>query len=333
MSSAKVVKEAVKATQTLPDSFEVDCQTVEMESVCCNFCGSKEFTTEYAAPDVRFGFTDHQFPVVTCSNCGLSYLSPRPTFETIGAFYPSRYFKGRDAAKQEKRYAAEVALLPVKEGKLLDVGCAQGDFVVYAQRQGFDADGLEVAGNAENPHGVTIHRGFDAIADETYDIVTSWAVFEHLHDPMSYFKEVSRILKPGGHFAWLVPNFASFRSRVMRHEDIPRHIYFYTPDTARAYCGKFNLEVEDILQEDSVYYGGHRKFFNYWGLKLIGRHYGPQHREKFKQHFREGKVPLLEHLYLFPWEHLDRLLHKKVSKWFAKRGQNGTMVVRARKAS
>jgi SAM-dependent methyltransferase len=42
--------------------------------------------------------------------------------------------------------------------------------------------------------------------DETFDMVVSVWVFEHLDAPGSVFAEVARVTKPGGHFVFLTPN-------------------------------------------------------------------------------------------------------------------------------
>lgn len=48
------------------------------------------------------------------------------------------------------------------------------------------------------------------LADATADIVISRSVFEHLPDPSLAFREISRILKYGGHFILLTPNLYDY---------------------------------------------------------------------------------------------------------------------------
>jgi len=42
-------------------------------------------------------------------------------------------------------------------------------------------------------------------ADESFDICTSTEVFEHVPDDIKGFREIERVLKPGGHFVFTVP--------------------------------------------------------------------------------------------------------------------------------
>lgn len=49
-------------------------------------------------------------------------------------------------------------------------------------------------------------------ADESFDLVFSEYVLEHLAQPQAVFAEVARVLRPGGRFIALAPNFWSYKS-------------------------------------------------------------------------------------------------------------------------
>lgn len=314
------------------DTFKVNDFTVEIESICCNYCGSKSHTVLFESMDHRYMQTEDTFKVAQCNDCGFVFLNPRPTLESIQAFYPAHFFTGTDTAKKQKKYALELGKLRSKPpGKLLDIGTRNGDFVKYAIDQGWEGEGLENASEAKNPFGITIHRDFSTIPKDTFDAVTSWAVFEHLHDPMHFFQETFRVLKPGGEFVFLVPNFDSPRSKLMEMEDIPRHVIFFTPKTAENFLNKAGLELVEVEQDSSIYWGGHRKYLVYLGLRLLGKRFERRHQGNLWSAYKEGKCSLGELIYLTPFEHLDRLVYRRVSKYFASRGKNGIMIVHARK--
>lgn len=52
--------------------------------------------------------------------------------------------------------------------------------------------------------------------NEAFDLVFSDNVLEHLSDPLSAFKEVARVLKPGGVFAFKTPNKWHYMPTVAR---------------------------------------------------------------------------------------------------------------------
>lgn len=312
--------------------LNIDGRKIKLEYVSCNLCGSSNVKEVLSARDERFKTSNYEFSVVKCESCGLVYLNPRPYYESMEVFYPSKFFLKRDNSEQAlNKYGEELKKINRSSGRILDIGCANGGFVCYAQKHGFKAEGLEVSKNATNPYKMIIHKLFKDVPDISYDVVTGWAVFEHLHNPMEYFKEVERVLKHGGEFIFLVPNFASYRSSTMKYEDIPRHLYFFTPLTAKLYLEEAGLKLENIEQENSIYYGGHRKFMVYLGLRLLRRPFTYRHQKNLWKSFRKGITHFVELIYLLPFEHLDRFVHRKVTKWFANRGMNGTMIVHARK--
>src|SRR3546814_5417313 len=68
----------------------------------------------------------------------------------------------------------------------------------------------------------------DVCSSDLYDVITAWAVLEHVHDPMSYFMKAASTIQSGGYFVFLVTNFDSISSRSLFREDVPRHLYFFS---------------------------------------------------------------------------------------------------------
>ncbi len=44
------------------------------------------------------------------------------------------------------------------------------------------------------------------VLDQSFDLIVSLWVLEHLQDPVTMLREVHRVLMPGGHFVFLTPN-------------------------------------------------------------------------------------------------------------------------------
>src|SRR5262249_34533934 len=76
----------------------------------------------------------------------------------------------------------------------------------------------------------------------------AWAVLEHVHDPMTYFRKANEVLKPSGLFVFLVTNFESIASRHLFVEDVPRHLNFFTRSFVRRYL---DLTGFTLLREDN----------------------------------------------------------------------------------
>ncbi|MBV8732048.1 MAG: methyltransferase domain-containing protein [Acidobacteriia bacterium] len=57
-------------------------------------------------------------------------------------------------------------------------------------------------------------------SDETFDVCVSNFVLEHVEDPQTHFREVARVLAPGGVYCFRTPNlwhYVAFISRVLPH--------------------------------------------------------------------------------------------------------------------
>jgi SAM-dependent methyltransferase len=227
-----------------------------METVACNLCGSTRHALLYRMPDRR-GYHAEDFAVVECRDCGLGFVNPRPSFAEMGAYYPQNYYEEEFAlnrAHHLKRYAREAAYLrPLERGarprSLLDVGCANGDFPRFMRARGWRVEGVEVSISSRP---ITDFKVYPQqlpdipVREPAYDAVTAWAVLEHVHDPMAYFRKAAEVTKAGGLFVFMVPNFNSLASRRLFLEDVPRHLYFFSESTVRRYLDKTGFALEKV---------------------------------------------------------------------------------------
>lgn len=102
------------------------------------------------------------------------------------------------------------------KGKILEIGCARGQFIrsVKINRPDLEAHGCDINAQAieknilENQDGV-IYRLGDAgrlpYDDSFFDAVIIFDLMEHLERPDLFLKEVRRVLKPVGLFHGYVP--------------------------------------------------------------------------------------------------------------------------------
>ncbi len=140
------------------------------------------------------------------------------------------------------------------KGKILDIGCATGDDLDLARKCGWETYGVEISQEAATAarrkgHQVFVGRLHQAAyPSEFFDAVMLWDVMEHLHDPKGTLQEINRILLPRGYLLGKALNAASVQAQVFRDKwwpgmDVPRHLYFYTPGTLRAYLEQTGFDV------------------------------------------------------------------------------------------
>lgn len=237
-----------------------------LEYVNCPICGCEETKFLYKKPDTRFFLTDFEFPVVKCKRCSLGYVNPRPVQETISYFYPEQFYsevsRGIESKFNRRRYPIQARYfkdLP-RGSKILDIGCATGSFARYlSDNFAFDVYGTDLIKPSGLHHDPTkLHFGPISelnYSDNFFDGICSWAVFEHLHDPITYFLAVHQLLKPGGQFIFLVTNLNSIFSRFAYGEDIPRHLVFYTTKSLN-YCARQSGLTTESIEHSNEIYGG-----------------------------------------------------------------------------
>ena len=104
---------------------------------------------------------------------------------------------------------------------LLDAGCSRGDpdlpALNHAHRiVGVDVDLPGLRANNIAHACVMAPMGRFPFADESFDLIVSKWVAEHLEHPEADFRECNRILKHGGHLILLTPNAYSLFTTLSR---------------------------------------------------------------------------------------------------------------------
>lgn len=235
-------------------------KTLILEHIKCDFCGCNEYHIRYRKPDTWLWLNQFEYPVVECKNCSLVYVNPRPTQDSMADFYVNEYHDNRDTEEFLKRYEYECEYLPkLTNENVLDIGCAKGDFLIFLKKKYPDISiyGIDYFSEHVNSDEIIFEQELldeSTYPDEFFDIITAWGVFEHLHTPSQYFKKVSKILKKGGKFIFLVTNSESFYGKKAFIEDIPRHTYHYSEKSLKNYANKFGFSMK-VQYDDQIWDG------------------------------------------------------------------------------
>jgi SAM-dependent methyltransferase len=242
------------------------------ECIACNLCGRDDARTLFQLRDYRLRIDDQLWNVVKCRHCGLGYVNPRPTLAESNKYYPTEYFQHRPS--MERRYARQAEYLPSRPGRMLDIGTAEGDFLAVMRDRGWSVTGIEFM-DAGNPHALEIYTApfpeSPPLPLGPFDVVTAWAVFEHLRDPRAAFRRVAELLRPGGTFVLQVPNFLSINARLARLEDVPRHLYFFTPRTLNAYARLVGLRLCRVHYVTDLHGGSGRGALRHGLTRAVGK--------------------------------------------------------------
>lgn len=137
-------------------------------------------------------------------------------------------------------------------GRLLDIGCAKGEFLSVAQRH-FEVQGVEVSLTALERARATLGARVFAgdvlearFPGETFDVITLFSTVEHLAEPVAVLRECRRLLRDGGILVVKTPNFSSLNRRFLRGGwsgyKLPEHRFFFTPGGIRRLFARAGLE-------------------------------------------------------------------------------------------
>ncbi|MCL5998213.1 MAG: class I SAM-dependent methyltransferase [Chloroflexi bacterium] len=107
------------------------------------------------------------------------------------------------------------------DARVLDIGCGHADFLapVYARSRftcGLDPDKQALDKNTTVRERIAGIAGALPLCDGVYDVVTSVWLCEHLDVPERAFREMHRVLKPGGHVVFLTPNAWNYNTWLIR---------------------------------------------------------------------------------------------------------------------
>ncbi|TME58024.1 MAG: class I SAM-dependent methyltransferase [Chloroflexi bacterium] len=198
--------------------------------------------------------TQNGLGVVRCLRCGQRYVWPIPSDADLAAIYDPAYYRGGHGSVGFSDYAA---LTPARrqmfsrhldrierlhaKGRVLDVGCATGDFLLVAARRGWEALGVDPSPAREQAQSAGLRivgRTIDDadVAPHSLDLITFWDVLEHLPDPVASLRRAQELLTPGGLVAATVPNAGTAVARLsgrrwFGYKTAGEHLQFFDPAT------------------------------------------------------------------------------------------------------
>lgn len=164
------------------------------------------------------------FRVVKCSNCTHVFCSPLPKdiYKNYQDVVDKEYLRHSKTRKLSSQFVLNVIKRYISLGKLLDIGCATGDFLAVAKDFGYSVEGLELSkwsSEIVRSKGITVHKellkSLSARLVRRFDIITMWGVIEHFQNPLQEMLYINRLLKPGGMLVIWTGDVNGIMSRIL----------------------------------------------------------------------------------------------------------------------
>ena len=195
----------------------------------CPVCGSGR---------IHYAFTKHGYALNECDKCSFLFFNPQPSDEVLAQIYDADYFLSCDSDRpaesrtELKKGTAELYLDTLKKyagpltGRLLEIGCGQGEFLTLAREAGFEVTGVEFSMDA-------VERANKKLGDKcvrcgtleeqkfqdyAFDVIVLFDVIEHVRRPLETLHEIKRLIKPDGVIFLVTPSLDSWSASLMKNE-------------------------------------------------------------------------------------------------------------------
>ena len=216
-----------------------------------------------------------RFSFFQCANCNSFVRTPQDHFS--GQDQANLYSDFQDRAKNllfariaKKRF--DLVRRYVENGKLLEIGCATGEFTKVASLCGFDVLGIDTSSNYikfAKEQGLNVKLG--SVEDVQlgtikFDAIAAFHLLEHLSDPRRFLQSLSRLVKANGFIFIITPNLDSFTDRLFgwHHPKYLQqdHVIIYSKDGMQKFFSDSGFEVSEIYSEEYP----HHLFTSLFGL-------------------------------------------------------------------
>ncbi|MDW8464028.1 MAG: class I SAM-dependent methyltransferase [Geminocystis sp.] len=225
---------------------------------------------ETSVPDEKYletytaSFNNQEYKLYHCPKCDLQWWEPLKIvpeyYEQEGEEAYAIFHTGinQTIGENHKMFFKH---MPLKSGRLLDVGCGDGVFIAEAQRRGYEVWGIDFDRKSiqvcqekrglKNTFAMTPWEFAEFCQKENlkFDIVTFFEVLEHQDRPREFLEAVKSMLKPGGWIAGSVPNRESFwtklSGRFLGNWDFPpHHLIRFNSQSLRNFLNEYSNDIK-----------------------------------------------------------------------------------------
>lgn len=230
---------------------------MELTTDTCFICGSP----------VKVHFQARGETLVKCDTCTFVHVKDKPSDEKLDAIYGEAYFshskyRDLDTLKAEEMKRLELLkkhVAPSPQTRVLDAGCANGDFIAVAK------GAYSMYGNDYSAHAIDNARRLNpeladhltagpieqqSYGENYFDAIVLWDVIEHLWSPKEVAEQLLRYLKPGGYLLISTPNigapFARLTGKYWPFMTPPEHLSFFT---RKSFKYMFEEELHATVKE------------------------------------------------------------------------------------
>lgn len=146
--------------------------------------------------------------------------------------------------------------------RVVELGCATGNFLEKLRAVGCQPEGIEPVASAAAEatiRGFSVHTGMlesTFLKPDSYDAAFAWMVIEHLVNPRETLIELKRVLRPDGCLVFSVPNAGCWEPYIFGKSwmvfELPRHLQHFTPRRLTQLLAECGYDRVTIMHQHNV---------------------------------------------------------------------------------
>ncbi len=214
----------------------------------CSICDS--FKTQMERT-VQSPFIDKKYTLYFCKDCDSYFFDKNEYDFDLKELYNDENRTWNNKFTYSKYWSRQVKrinkLLADKNRRLniLDVGCRTGDFLLHWGKEINDLYGVEL--NKHNAYiskkrGINVYNDFIENIDFEikFDVITCYALLEHIANPKIVLEKITGILKTDGIIVIMIPAIESQLRKKLDKKTI--HWHMYSPPEHLSYYSRYFID-------------------------------------------------------------------------------------------
>lgn len=233
------------------------------DTFICYICGTSDVVHLFDKPAENYLGIKESFRIVQCCQCGMVSVANQPPLRTLETLYDKTFFStSQQKVMSEtviKNAESRVALLQTyhKSGRLLDVGCGQGNFLSVA-RHTYQCKGIDVSefaiSQGKQQWGLDLqHNDFLELdlGQSKFDVITMWDFIAHVPSPLDYLSKARQLLERDGILVLTTGDIGSLSAKIMhKHWHLmipPKHLHYFSRSTMDLALQKSGFEEPTLF--------------------------------------------------------------------------------------
>lgn len=274
----------------------------------CKFCGNNKTNS---IKKIQSPYVNYEYTLYQCNQCKCRFFDIKEhdiDIENVYEKYSAKHNKEVASFKKSFYWIRQVQraekVLGGKVSSILDVGCRTGDFLMHFP-DSLVREGVELSKNSAEiakSRGLMVYQDFveNINFDKQYDVVTCYALLEHLLNPLTFLDKLLNIVSPGGALVimiptheclkrWLIDTFTSIRWHMYSP---PQHLNLCSKGFLDRHLAKKNFKLVDR------YWTSGGMFNPFRNIPLAGRAFG-KGMTLIDEYTPINKLPIFDHMYSY----------------------------------